>query len=187
MAPLQYTCYLEIISYLILGSLGGDSSTFSSTSSSLSRSNTTFDTGLYTMLFPSTWSTLPIFSLTLRTNPFWSQNVWMTLHTSQSFLMVFASCRTAISPTFKFVLVFVYFFLSWGDCKNSFLQQHQNSFTRFRLLRLYKSGLEKSPRGGKIIFDFMVRWSRQGQTAGRITNVVSCQESGIQDYLCLCH
>ena len=82
---------------------------------------------------------------------------FMALHICQLFLMVFASCRTTMSPTFKFVLVSVYFFLSWGDWKNSFLQRHQYSFTRLRLLRLYKSGLEKSARDGKIIFDFMVR------------------------------
>ena len=63
--------------------------------------------------------------------------------------------------TFKFLLVFVHFFLSWSDCKNSFLQWHQNSLTMcwtcLHLLWLYKSGLEKSPGDGKIIFDFMVK------------------------------
>ena len=63
--------------------------------------------------------------------------------------------------TFKFLLVFVHFFLSWSDCKNSFLQWHKNSLTMcwtcLHLLWLYKSGLEKSPGDGKIIFDFMVK------------------------------
>ena len=102
------------------------------------------------------------------------------------------SCKITISPTFKFLLVFVHFFLSWSDCKNSFLQPLQNSFTvcwtHVHLLWLYNSGLEKSPEGGKIIFDFMVkRFDGDGQTTGRIANAVSCQRSGIQDSLCLCH
>ena len=62
---------------------------------------------------------------------------------------------------FKFLLVFAHFFLSWSDCKNSFLQRHQNSFNMYwnhlHLLLLYKLGLEKSPGGSKIIFDFTVQ------------------------------
>ena len=126
MAPLQDMWHLEITLHLIHGSLGGDSSTFSSTSS-LSRSNTTF--GLSTMLFLPAWSTLPIFNLTLRTNPFSSQCVCMTLRICQLFLMVFASCKITMSPTFKFLLVFVHFFLSRSDRRNSSTQRHQNSFT----------------------------------------------------------
>ena len=61
--------------------------------------------------------------------------------------MVFASCKITVSPTVKFFLVFVHFFLSWSDCKNSFLQPLQNSFTmcywtHLHLLWLYKSGLK---------------------------------------------
>ena len=137
-----------------------DSGILKSTSS-LSRSNTTFDTGRSTMLFLPARSTLSIFNLTLRTNPFSSKYVFMTLHRSQSFLMVLASCKITISPTFKFLLFYVHFFFSLSDCKNSFLQRHQNSFTMFwthlHLLRLYKSGLEKSPGGGRNRFDFMVK------------------------------
>ena len=73
---------------------------------------------------------------------------------------VIASCKITISPTFKFLLVFVYFFISWSDCKNAFLQRHQKSFTMFwtrPILPLYKLGLEKSPGGDKFIFDFMVK------------------------------
>ena len=128
MAPLQDMWYLEITLHVIHGSLGRDLSKFLSTSSLL-RSNTAFDTGLSTMLFLPAWSTLPIFNLTLHTNPFWSQYVCMPQHICQSFLVVFASCKITISPTFKFLLVFVHFFLTWSDCKNSFLQWHQNSFT----------------------------------------------------------
>ena len=98
---------------------------------------------------------------TLCTKPFSSQYVSMTLHMGQSSLMVFATCKITISPTFKFLLMFVNLFISWSDCKNSFFQRHQNSFTMcwtcLHLLRLYKSGLEKSPGGGKVIFDFMVK------------------------------
>ena len=160
MAPLQDTWYLEITLHFIRGSIGRDSSTFLSISS-ISRSNATCDTGRSTMLFLPAWLTLPVFNLTLRTNSFSSQYVSMNLHMCQSFLMVFASCKITISPTFKFLLVFFRFFLSWSDCKNSFLQRHQTSFTmcwtRLHLLRLYKSGLEKSPGGGKIILDFMFK------------------------------
>ena len=112
MAPLQDTCYLEMILHLIHGSLGGYSSTFSSTFPSLSRSNTTFDTGLSTMLLLSARSTLPIFNHTSRTNPLSSQYVCMTLHISQSFLMVFVSRKITMSRTFKFLFMFVHFFLS---------------------------------------------------------------------------
>ena len=110
-APLQDMWYLEIILYLIRGSIGGDWSTFSSTSLP-SRSNTTFDTGRSAMLFLPAWSTLPIFNVTLCTKPFSSQYVSMTLHMGQSSLMVFATCKITISPTFKFLLMFVNHFLS---------------------------------------------------------------------------
>ena len=127
----------------------------------LSRSNTTFDTGLSTMLLLSSQLTLPIFNLTLHRNSLSSQYICMTLQICQSFLMVFTSCKITMSPTFTFLLEFVHSLLSWSDCKNSFLQQHQNSFTmcwtHLHLLQLYKSGLEKSPGGGKIIFDLMVK------------------------------
>ena len=113
------------------------------------------------MLFLPAWLTVPVFNLTLCTNPFSSKYVSMTLHMCQSFMMLFASCKITISPTFKFLLVLFHFFLSWSDCKNSLLQQHQNSFTmcwtHLHLLQLYKSSLKKSPGGGKIIFDFMVK------------------------------
>ena len=89
MAPLQDMWYIEIKLHLTYDSLGRDSSTFSSTSS-FSRSNTTFDTGLFMVLFLAAWSTLlPIFNLTLRTNPLSSQYVCITLHICRSFLMVF--------------------------------------------------------------------------------------------------
>ena len=85
----------------------------------------------------------------------------MTLQICQPLLTVFASCKITMSPPFKSLLIFFHFFLSWSDCKISFLQKHHNSFTmcwtRLHLLQLYKSGLEKSPVSGKIIFDFMVR------------------------------
>ena len=191
MVPLQDTWYLEIILHLIRASIGGDSSTFSLTSS-FSRSNTTFDTGRSTILFLSAWLTLPIFNLTLRTNTFSSQYVSMTLHICQWFLMVFASCKITISPALKFLLVFVHFLLSWSDCKNSFLQRHQNLFnmcrTRLRLLRLYKYGLEKSPGGGKIIFDFMVKRfdGERGKllVGSLMLSVVKGREFKIP---CLCH
>ena len=121
MAPGQDVWYPEITFHLIHGSHGGDSCTFSSTSS-LSRSSTTFDIGLSPMLFLPVWLTLPIFNLTLCTDPFSSQYVCMTLHICQSLLMVFASCKITISLAFKFLLVFVYFFLSCSNCKDSFLQ-----------------------------------------------------------------
>ena len=112
------------------------------------------------MLFLPPWSTLPIFNLTLRTNPFSLQYVFMTLHICQSFLMVFASCKITISPTLKFLLVFVPF-LPFSKWLQVFLPAESESFTmcwiRLHLLRLFKSGLEKSPGGGKIIFDFMVK------------------------------
>ena len=144
------------------------------------------------MLFLPAWSTLPIFNLTLRTNPFSSQCVCMTLRICQLFLMVFASCKITISPTFKFLLVFVHFFLSWSDCKNSFLQQHQNSFTmcwsHLHLLLLYKSGLKKSPGGSKIIFDFTAK-RLDGDRSKLLVrslmwSVVKGREFKIQ---CLCH
>ena len=160
MAPREDVLYPAITFHLIHGLLGGDSWTFSSTSS-LSRSSITFDIGLSMMLFLPAWLTLPIFNLALCTNPFLSQYVCMTLHIFQSFLMVFASCKITISLIFKFLLVFVHFFLCCSDCINSFLQWHQNSFTMcwtcLHLLQLYKLGLKKSPLGGKIIFDFMVK------------------------------
>ena len=113
------------------------------------------------MFFLPAWSTLQISNFTLHTNPFSSQYVSMTLHMCQSSLMVFASCKITISPTFKFLLVFLHFFLSWSDCKNSFIQQHQNSFTMcwtcLHLLQLYKSAFEKSLGGCKIIFHFIVK------------------------------
>ena len=113
------------------------------------------------MLLLSARSTLPIFNLTFYTNPLSSQYICMTLQICQSFLMVFASFMITMSPLFKFLLVFVHFFLSRSDCRNSFLQRHQNSFamcwTCLYLLWLYKSGLEKSPGGRKTIFDFMVK------------------------------
>ena len=150
MAPLQDTWYLEITLHLIHGSLGEDSSTFLSIFS-LSRSNATFDTGLSTMLFLPAWSILPILNLTLHTNPF----------SSQSLLMVFASCKITISPAFKLPLVFVHFFFSWSDCKNSFFQRHQNSstmcWTRLHILQLYESGFEESSGDGKTIFDWNQR------------------------------
>ena len=52
--------------------------------------------------------------------------VCMTLHIYQSFMMVFTSRKIKISPSLKFLLVFVHFFLSWRDWKNYFLQRHQN-------------------------------------------------------------
>ena len=83
LAPHQDMWYIEITLHLIYHSLGGDSSTFSSTSS-LSRNKTTFYTGLFMglfmVLFLPAWSTLPIFSLTLHTNPLSSQYVCLTLH-----------------------------------------------------------------------------------------------------------
>ena len=115
LAPHQDMWYIEITLHLIYHSLGGDLSTFSSTSS-FSRSNTTFDTGLFMslfmVLFLPAWSTLPIFNLTLHTNHLSSQYVYITLHICQSFPMVFASCKITISPTIKFFLVFMHFFLS---------------------------------------------------------------------------
>ena len=166
MAPLQDIRYLENILHLIHDSPGGYLSFFSSTSS-LWRSNTTFDTGLSTVLLLSTRSTLQIFNLTLRTNPLSSQYVCVTLKICQSFLMVFASCKITISPTFKFLLVFVHFFLSWIDC-NSFLQWQQNSFTMcwtcLHLLQLYKSGLEKSPGDGKVIS--LISWLKDLMETG---------------------
>ena len=144
------------------------------------------------MLFLSVWLILSIFNLTLRTNPFSSQYACMTLYICQSFLMVFASCKITISPTFKFLLVFVQFFLSWSDCKNSFLQWHQNSFTmcwtHLHLLLLYKSGLEKSPGGSKIISDFTAK-RLDGDRSKLLVrslmwSVVKGREFKIQ---CLCH
>ena len=108
MAPLQDRWYLGPKLHLIHGFLYGDSSTFSSASSSFSRSNM-IDTGLSTMLFMSPWSTLPIFNLTLHTNSFSSQYFRMTLHICQLSLMVFASCKIITSATFKFFSVFVHF------------------------------------------------------------------------------
>ena len=81
--------YIKITLHLTHGSLGRDLSTFSSTSS-LSKSNATFETGLSTMLFLSPWLTLPIFNLTLHTSLFSSQYVSMTLHICQSFLCLVA-------------------------------------------------------------------------------------------------
>ena len=76
-------------------------------------------------------------------------------------LLIIPDGACLLFPTFKFPLVLDNFFLFWSDCKNYFLQQHQNSFTmcwnRFHLLWLYKSCLEKSHGGGKIIFYFMVK------------------------------
>ena len=69
MAPPQDTWYLEITLHLIHGSLDWDWSTLSSTAS-LSKSSTAFDTGLSTILFLPTCSALPIFNLTLRTSDF---------------------------------------------------------------------------------------------------------------------
>ena len=109
MTALQDRWYLETILHLIHGFLYGDSSKFSSTSSSFSRSNM-IDTGLSTMLFMSRWSTLPIFDLTLPANPFSSQYFYMTLHICQISLMVFATCKIITSATFKFFSVFVHFF-----------------------------------------------------------------------------
>ena len=93
---------------------------------------------------------------------------------------------------FKFLLVFVHFFLSWSDYKNSFLQWHQNSFTmcwtHIHLLLLYKSGLEKSPGGSKIIFDFTAK-RLDGDRSKLLVrslmwSVVKGREFKIQ---CLCH
>ena len=117
--------------------------------------------GLLTMLLLSTRLTLPIFNLTLHTNPLSSQYVSTTLQICQSFLMVFASSKISMSPTLQVPFMFVHFFLSWSDC-NSFLQRDTRihspcAVTRLYLLQLYKSGLEKSPRNGKIIFEFMVK------------------------------
>ena len=122
MAPLQDMWYREVIFHLICGSLGGDLSMFSSTSS-LSRSNTTFDTGLSTMLFLPAWLTLPIFNLTLCTNPFHDSTYlpiipdgicFLQDHNISKFQVPFGVCP---------------FLLSWSDCKNSFFQLHQNSFS----------------------------------------------------------
>ena len=163
MAPPQDTWYLEITLHLISDFLSRDSSTFSSTSS-LSRSNTIFDTGLSTMLFLPAWSTLLIFNLTL-TQTLSHQNMFAWLYTSASH--------------------------SWW-CRNSFLQRYQNWFTicwtRLHLLQLYKSGLKKSPGGGKIIFDFMVKRfdGERGKLLVRslMLSVVKGREFKIP---CLCH
>ena len=195
MAPLQDTWYLEITLHLIHGSLGEDSSTFLSIFS-LSRSNATFDTGLSTMLFLPAWSILPILNLTLHTNPF----------SSQPLLMVFASCKITISPAFKLPLVFVhfFFFLKWLQ---EFVLPATPEFIRYvlnpppysatvwiRFRRIFWRWQDYLWLKSKIVLpspgDFKMvkrmRW-RQGQTTDQITNVVSCQRSGIQDSLCLCH
>ena len=96
---------------------------------------------------------------------------------------------------FKFLLVFVDFFLSWSDCKNSFLQQHQNSFTmcwnHLHLVWLYncinyvlKNLLEVARLS---LISWLIDMMETGQTTGGTTNIVSCQRLGIQDSLCLCH
>lgn len=126
MAPLQDRWYLETILHLIHGFLYGDSSKFSSTSSSFSRSNM-IDTGLSTMLFMSLWSTLAIFDLTRHTNPFSWQYFCMTLHIWQLSLMVFASCKIITSATFKFFSVFVHFFFLEVIARSFFSDTRINS------------------------------------------------------------
>ena len=96
----QGMCYLEILLHLTHGVLKGIWTHFHQLPSSLSRNNLTFVTGASAMLFLPVGLTIPIFNLTLCTNPLSSQNVCMTLHICQSFLMVFASCKIMMSPTF---------------------------------------------------------------------------------------
>ena len=58
------------------------------------------------------------------------------------------------------LLKLLHFPLFGRVAKNSFFQQHQNSFTigwtRHYLLRLHKSGPENTPDGGKPKFFFMI-------------------------------
>ena len=106
-------------------------------------------------------SKFPIFNLILCKRSFSLQCVCIILHIYQLFLMVFASGKITSSPTLKFLLLFIHFFLSWSDSKNSLLQWHRNSFTICwiypNFLQLYKSGLKKSPGVCNFIFDFIVK------------------------------
>ena len=106
MAPLQDVWYLEIILHLIHGSLGGYSSTFSSTFSLLSKRNAIFDTSLSKMLL---LFTLRIFNPTLCKNSLLPQYVGMSLYICQSLLKKFTFCKIRISesPTFKFLSISV--------------------------------------------------------------------------------
>ena len=119
MAPLQgrWYCWNHIV--LTSWILGEDSSTL------LSTFFFSFNTDIRYWSLHNVIAACKV-KITLRKNCFSLQYVYIILHICKLFLMVLASRKMTMSPTFKFLLMFVHFFLFWSGCKTSFFQWHQN-------------------------------------------------------------